>query len=214
MRLLTFLITFYAAVLLLARGTIAGYMSLPGGIIWLDILIAILFATAFGLFRGPGKGFAAGTLPIVLVGGGVFATIQLDFIESDPLAAVATAPMEATLNRAWDGHFRAIARIDSADIGVLMDTGSSLILLRYDDAIRAGVEPDLLDFNIPLTTANGRSYVASYQFSQVRIGGVVVRNVEGAIAQPGVLFNSLLGMSFIEQLSETVIRKDAMILRQ
>ena len=183
MRLLALIITIYAVGLLLARNIIAGYISLPGGIVWLDALTAILIATAFSLVW-------------------------------NPYAAVATAPLEATLNRAWDGHYRTIARIDDADIGVLVDTGASLILLRHDDALRAGVDPNLLDFNIPLTTASGRSYVAKFQFSQVRIGGVVVRNVEGAVAQPGALHNSLLGMSFLEQLSETVIRNDAMILRQ
>ena len=214
MRLLTFFIAIYAAVLFFARGTIAGYISLPGGIIWLDALIAILFAIAFGLFRGTKDNFLTGTLPILLVGAATFGAIQLNFTRSDEYAAVATAPQETTLHRAWDGQFRAIARIDNADIGVMVDTGASLILLRYDDAIRAGVDPDLLKFNIPITTANGRSFVASYQFSQVRIGGVVVRNVEGAVAAPGALHNSLLGMTFLEQLSETVIRKNAMILRQ
>jgi len=214
MRLLTLFIAIYAFALLLARDTISGYISLPGGIIWLDALTAILFTTAFGLFWGTHKGFVRGTLPILLVGFGVFGIIQIDFGNKSPYAAVATAPMEATLNRAWDGHFRTIARIDDADIGVLVDTGASLILLRYDDAIRAGVDPDMLEFNIPLTTASGRSHVAPFQFSQVRIGGVLVRNVEGAIAQPGELHTSLLGMTFIEQLTEAVIRKDAMILRQ
>ncbi|MBL1437673.1 MAG: TIGR02281 family clan AA aspartic protease [Rhodobacteraceae bacterium] len=214
MRLLTFIITIYAIGLLFARDTIAGYISLPGGIIWLDVLTAILFATAFSLLWSKGRGFAMGTIPVLLVGGGVFGATQVGVIAPAPYAAVATAPQEATLNRAWDGHFRTIARINSGDIGVLVDTGASLILLRYDDALRAGVDPTLLDFNIPLTTASGQSYVASVQFSQVRIGGVVVRNVEGAVAKPGELHNSLLGMSFLEQLTETVIRKDAMILRQ
>ncbi len=214
MRLLTLFIIFYAVVLLLTRDTIAGYVSVPGGIIWLDALIAILFATAFGLLRGAGKGFASGTIPILLVGGAVFGAIQMELIKKSPYAAVASAPLEATLNRAWDGQFRTIAKVEGADIGMMVDTGASLVFLRYDDAMRAGIDPDALDFSVPLTTANGRSFVAYYQFSQVRIGGVVVRNVAGAIAQPGALFNSLLGMSFIERLTETVIRKDAMILRQ
>lgn len=214
MRLLTLIITIYAVGLLLARDTISGYMSLPGGIIWLDALTAILFATAFSLMWSKGRSFAMGTIPVLMVGSAVFGATQIGVIAPAPYAAVATAPLEATLNRAWDGHFRTIARIDNGDIGILVDTGASLILLRYDDAIRAGVDPAVLDFNIPLTTASGRSYVASFQFSQVRIGGVVVRNVEGAVARPGELHNSLLGMSFLEQLTETVIRKDAMILRQ
>ncbi|NOR62763.1 MAG: TIGR02281 family clan AA aspartic protease [Rhodobacteraceae bacterium] len=214
MRLLTFIITVYAIGLLLARNTISGYISLPGGIVWLDVLTAILFATAFSMIWSKGKTFAMGTIPVLLVGGAVFGATQVGMIKPTPFAAVATAPLEATLNRAWDGHFRTIARIDNGDIGVLVDTGASLILLRYDDAMRAGVDPALLDFDIPLTTASGRSYVALHQFSQVRIGGVVVRNVAGAIAMPGELHNSLLGMSFLEQLTETVIRRDAMILRQ
>ena len=214
MRLLTLFITFYATVLLFTRDIIAGYISLPGGIVWLDALIAVLFATAFGLIWTAGKGFVLGTLPVFLLGGMVFGAIQMQFIKPHPYAAVATAPLEATLNRAWDGHFRTIARIDDADIGVLVDTGASLILLRYDDAIRAGVDADSLNFNIPLTTASGRSHIASFQFSQVRIGGVVAHNVRGGVAQPGALHTSLLGMSFIEQLTEAVIRKDAMILRQ
>jgi len=214
MRLLTLIITIYAVGLLLARNTISGYISLPGGIIWLDALTAILFATAFSLLWSKGKSFAMGSIPVLLVGGSVFGATQFGVIAPTQLAAVATAPQEATLNRAWDGHFRTIARIDDGDIGVLVDTGASLILLRYDDAMRAGVDPDMLNFDIPLTTASGRSYVASFQFSQVRIGGVVVRNVEGAVAMPGELHNSLLGMSFLEQLTETIIRKNAMILRQ
>ncbi len=214
MRLLSFFIIIYAGALIFARSTIAGYISLPGGIMWLDALIAVLFATGFGLLRGKDKGFVTGTLPALMFGGVVFGAIQMEFGQPDPFAAVATAPMETTLNRAWDGHFRAIAKIDSADIGVMVDTGASMILLRYDDALRAGVDPDLLDFNVPLTTAGGRSQVAYYQFSQVRIGGVVVYNVQGAIAEPGALHTSLLGMSFIEELSEVVIRKNAMILRQ
>jgi clan AA aspartic protease (TIGR02281 family) len=216
MRLLTLIITAYAVGLLLARNTIAGYISLPGGIVWLDILTAILFATAFSLVWSKGRNFAMATLPVLLVGGGVFGATQFGMVptKTTPLAAMATAPMEATLNRAWDGHFRTVAKIDGGDVGVLVDTGASLTLLRYDDAMRAGVDPASLKFNIPLTTASGRSNIALFQISQIRIGGVVVRNVEGAVARPGELHNSLLGMSFLERLSEAVIRKDEMILRQ
>jgi len=214
MRLLTLFIVIYAGGLLLARAKIAGYITLPGGVIWLDLLIALMAAFAFGLVWSRGKTLMSGGLPVLLVGASVYTAIQFDVIEPDPFAAIATAPSEATLSRAWDGHFRTIARIDSTDIGVLVDTGASLVLLRYDDAIRAGVDPSLLRFDLPLTTASGRSYIAPVQFAQVRIGGVVVYNVEGAVARPGELHNSLLGMSFLDQLKETIIRKNAMILRQ
>ena len=214
MRLLTLFIAIYAVGLLLARDKIAEYITLPGGVIWLDMMISLMACFAFGLVWSRGKSLLSGGLPVLLVGASVYTAIQFDVIEPDPFAAVATAPSEATLNRAWDGHFRTIARIDNTDIGVLVDTGASMILLRYDDAMRAGVDPSRLDFSMPLTTASGRSFIAPIQFTRVRIGGVVVYNVEGAVAQPGELHNSLLGMSFLDHLKETIIRKNEMILRQ
>ncbi|WP_316014036.1 TIGR02281 family clan AA aspartic protease [Roseobacter sp. HKCCA0434] len=120
---------------------------------------------------------------------------------------------EVMLMRAWDGHFRAVADIDDTAVGLLIDTGASLVLLRYDDARRIGLGDADLDFTRPVTTANGRSFVAPVTFDEIRIGGVVVRDVEGAVAQPNQLHTSLLGMSFIEQLSEASIRQDRIILR-
>ena len=125
----------------------------------------------------------------------------------------ASLKTEVMLMRAWDGHFRAVADVNDTPVGLLIDTGASLVLLRHDDARRVGFRDYQLDYTTPVTTANGRSFVASVIFDEIRIGGVTVRNVEGAVAQPGQLHSSLLGMSFIERLTEASIRKDRIILR-
>lgn len=129
-------------------------------------------------------------------------------------AAVAVIGKEAFINRSWDGHFRAIAQIDGADVGLMIDTGASLVLIRHDDALRIGIPLGELNFSTPLTTANGKSYVAPFVISRLQIGNLVLEDVRAAVAQEGALHSSLLGMSFLENLNETVIQRNRMILRQ
>jgi len=222
MRFLILILLAYGTGLLMLRGPISAAATLPGAIIWLDVVISVLLATACGLIlvrRSNGSAVsnsaaAATTLVTALTIMG-FIQFAAGNLSSAPIAALATtSAAEAQIDRAWDGHFRAIAQIDNVDVGLMVDTGASIVLLRYDDAMRIGINPDTLDFSIPLTTAGGRTYVAPITFETIRIGDVLVYNVKGAIAQSGSLHSSLLGMSFIEKLSETVIRSDEMIFRQ
>ncbi len=129
-------------------------------------------------------------------------------------AAVAIIGPEASIKRSWDGHFRAIAQVNGRDVGLMVDTGASLVLLRHDDALRIGIPLDELDYSTPLTTATGKSYVAKFYITDLTIGDVTLHDVRAAVAQEGALHSSLLGMSFLEKLNETVIQKDRMILRK
>lgn len=129
-------------------------------------------------------------------------------------AALAISPVETEIQRSWDGHFRAIAQVNGTDVGLLIDTGSSLVLLRNDDAIRIGISIENLDYTTPLTTASGRSYVAPLIIETLTIGDLTITGVKAAVAQPGALHSSLLGMTFLEHLEETVIRRDRLILRK
>lgn len=130
-----------------------------------------------------------------------------------PTAAVATPLGTADVPRHWDGHFRADAVINGTKIDMLVDTGASLVLLTYQDAIDAGVNAAALKFNVPILTANGRSHVATLKINKITIGGVTVHGVDAAVAEHGQLHASLLGMSFLGEIEEAVIRKDRMILR-
>jgi aspartyl protease family protein len=130
-----------------------------------------------------------------------------------PSVALATAEGEAELRRAWDGHYRAEAEVNGVRLQLMVDTGASLVLLPYETARAIGIDPQDLDYSVPVTTANGRSTVAPVRLSSIKIGPIAVFDVEAAVAHPEQLSTGLLGMSFLERLSETSFRGDRLILR-
>lgn len=130
-----------------------------------------------------------------------------------PTAALARSDGVAEVRRAWDGHFRALATVDGVELGLLIDTGASLVLLTQADAEALGLDPGALDYSLPITTANGPADVAPVRLGTVRVGDVALAEVEAAVAQPGMLRTSLLGMSFLRRLAEATFRRDVVVLR-
>ena len=131
-----------------------------------------------------------------------------------PSVALSRTEGEAELRRAWDGHYRATAKVNGIEMRMLIDTGASMVLIPYEDAANIGINPASLDFSIRVTTANGKSSVAPITLSSIKIGPIAVFDVDAAVAQPGRLKNGLLGMTFIDRLSETSFQGDRLILRQ
>ena len=94
---------------------------------------------------------------------------------------------------------------------MLVDTGASIVLLTYEDAEAAGLNPDELAFSQPVVTANGKAFVAPIRLDSVAIGVVGLSGVKAAVAERGKLHSSLLGMSFLKRLDfsqrgDTLIR--------
>lgn len=143
------------------------------------------------------------------------ATMLFDRVRGQvaPTIAVTTEPGEVELTKAWDGHFRAVTRVNGGNVAMLVDTGASLVLLSYEDAAAVGLRPETLAFTQPVTTANGRAFVAPVMLAEVAVGGVGLSGVRAAVAEEGKLATSLLGMSFLGRLAETSFRKDRLILR-
>lgn len=134
--------------------------------------------------------------------------------EQVPSVALTHTGGEAELRRAWDGHYRADAKVNGIEMRLLVDTGASMVVLPYEAASDLGIDPATLDFSVPVTTANGRSTVAPVRLASITIGQVRVANVTAAIAHPGKLKTGLLGMSFLDKMNETVFQGDRLILRQ
>lgn len=133
--------------------------------------------------------------------------------EVTPTIAIAREPGEVELRKAWDGHFRAVTRVNGNNVGMLVDTGASIVLLSFEDAEAAGLDPASLAFTQPVTTANGKAFVAPIMLDSVAVGGVGLLRVRAAVAEPGKLHSSLLGMSFLGRLQETSFRRERLILR-
>jgi len=121
---------------------------------------------------------------------------------------------EAELRRGWDGHYRADAEINGIELRMMIDTGASMVLIPYEDIAAIGIDPGRLEYSMPVTTANGRSAVAPIRLSSIKVGPIAVFDVPAAVAQPGRLKTGLLGMSFLDRLSETSFQGDRLFLRQ
>jgi aspartyl protease family protein len=104
------------------------------------------------------------------------------------------------IRKRGDGHFVARVSVDGTSVSMLVDTGASTVVLRQSDARLLGVDTRTLRYTVPVQTANGLAYAAHARLHEVAIGSISVRNVDALVAQPGVLKESLLGMSFLSRL--------------
>jgi aspartyl protease family protein len=112
------------------------------------------------------------------------------------------------------GHFSTEADINGRPIAVMIDTGATMVALSYEDAERAGIYLNDSDFTRAVSTANGVARVAPVTLSRVTIGDITVRNVPAAVAEPGRLKTSLLGMSFLSKLSRFDMRSGRLVMQE
>lgn len=112
------------------------------------------------------------------------------------------------------GHFRTEAEVNGRQIEVMVDTGATMVALSHEDAERAGIYLKRSDFTHSVNTANGVARVAPVTLDRVSIGDITVRNVPAAVAEPGRLRTSLLGMSFLGRLSRFDMRSGLLVLQE
>lgn len=113
------------------------------------------------------------------------------------------------------GQFSTDAQVNGAHISrMLVDTGATLVALSYEDAAAAGVFPSPSDFKYQVNTANGVAHVARVRLNDVRIGSLVVHDVDAVVGERGALSGSLLGMTFLSKLSKFEVGSGALTLKQ
>jgi aspartyl protease family protein len=117
-----------------------------------------------------------------------------------------TLPME-------DGHYWADAKVNSAQVHFLVDTGASVVALTKQDARRIGVNIRSAGQFARMSTANGEITVPLVTLKRIRIGNVEVTNVDAVVIEEG-LSTSLLGMSFLSQLKTWQTTPAGLVLKQ
>ena len=132
--------------------------------------------------------------------------------ETDSGTPSSGGDVELTANSG--GHFETAAEVNGNEIDVMVDTGATLVALTYEDAERAGLYLKSSDFTQGVRTANGTAKVAPVTLSSITIGDITVRNVKGAVAEPGKLHKTLLGMSFLGRLSRVEMRANSLVLHE
>lgn len=104
------------------------------------------------------------------------------------------------IRRRGDGHFVARVSVNGATATMLVDTGASTVVLSQSDAKSLGIDTRRLKYTVPVQTANGLAYAAHARLPSVAVGSINLANVDALVAQPGVLKESLLGMTFLSRL--------------
>ena len=117
------------------------------------------------------------------------------------------------LKAGQNGHFFVTAEINGRNVKVLVDTGASAVALSYEDAKDIGLHPGNLDYNIPVSTANGIAQAAGVSLDKVEIDGVRVSDVQGLVMPEGVMRGSLLGMSFLSKLKSFKVEDGVLYLK-
>ncbi|MCB1368991.1 MAG: TIGR02281 family clan AA aspartic protease [Rhodobacteraceae bacterium] len=118
------------------------------------------------------------------------------------------------LPQAWDGLYRTIAQVNSQSLGVIIDTSTPLVILTYDEAERLGLVHDGLAFTDRVAVSDRKIAAALLPFMSVRVGDLEILKVDGAIAEPGALGTSLIGLSYLSRLKAAGVIGRDMVLQQ
>lgn len=124
------------------------------------------------------------------------------------------AQASVRIRRASDGTFRVYGEIDGEVLTLGIDSGAATVVLRHSDAERAGIDVASLNYNTAFKSANGTSYLAPVRLKSVRVGALLLADVEGLVAQPGTVNESLLGISFLRRLTSYELSGEFATLRQ
>ncbi|PJI42829.1 MAG: TIGR02281 family clan AA aspartic protease [Rhizobium sp.] len=120
---------------------------------------------------------------------------------------------EVILHKSLGGHFETSVDVNGVSVPVLIDTGASAVALRYEDAMRIGIDPADLAFTQTILTANGRAMAAPVRLRQVALGPILREGIQAAVIEQGQLDQSLLGMSFLSTLGSLQMQSDELRLR-
>ena len=150
---------------------------------------------------------------------GVFALLLIGYTYRAPLMSLArpviseinpSRPLEVidpngvkslVLSRSSNGHFQVSAQIDGTDVTFIVDTGASRSVLTFRDAERAGLQPDTLNYNVPISTANGMAYEAETRIGRMEIGPFAINDMRIGVIREGQLNTSLLGLDVLDRFA-------------
>ena len=112
------------------------------------------------------------------------------------------------------GHYQTEAEINNRMVPALVDTGATLIALRYEDARSMGLVTSADKFDVRVRTANGEGRAKRVTLRSVTVGTITVRDVEALVTEQGALATNLLGMSFLKRLARFEVQRGQLVLER
>ena len=116
------------------------------------------------------------------------------------------------VQRGRGGEFALQARINGVPAPMVVDTGATSVVLTYETAKAAGLPLELLDYDVDVETAGGRTKAARLTLDRLAIGKLVERSVPALVVPHGTMKTNLLGMTFLDRLERWEVRADRLML--
>lgn len=112
------------------------------------------------------------------------------------------------------GHYVTDVDFNGRRMRAIVDTGATLIALRYEDARALGLVTPSDRFDMRVSTANGTARAKRVQLRSVRLGSIQIENVDAMVLDEGALGQNLLGMSFLRRLARFEFKKGVLELER
>jgi aspartyl protease family protein len=132
---------------------------------------------------------------------------------SDLLRQRAKPGRAVQVARGQSGEFGLRAKINGVAAAMVVDTGATSVVLTYETAKAAGLPLELLEYDVDVQTAGGRTKAARLTLDRLAIGRLVERSVPALVVPRGQMKTNLLGMSFLDRLESWEVRADILMLR-
>jgi aspartyl protease family protein len=142
---------------------------------------------------------------------------------SAPIAANSVKPVETVetlvgrkvrLSADPNGHFLADFKLNGRSISAMVDTGATLVAINRSTARRIGINLNPADFRYQVATANGNTKAAGVIIDNLQIGRIAVGKVQAVVLEDDALSGTLIGMSFLKQLSKFQVENGSLLLVQ
>lgn len=98
------------------------------------------------------------------------------------------------------GLFKTVGSINGFTVDFLVDTGASVVAINSTIAKRLGIQYKLKGKETLVATASGKAIAYSVSLDQVKVGELMLRNIEGVVIEGNDPTTPLLGMSYLGRL--------------
>jgi aspartyl protease family protein len=122
-------------------------------------------------------------------------TIGIGQLYGGPATAGRTS-VTVTVNS--QGAFMSLGSINGHPVNFIIDTGATMVVISGEQADQMGVAWRSAPIGVA-STANGPVQFHLVKLNQVKLGDIVLNNVDCAVQQTGLGSNALLGQSFLNR---------------
>ncbi|GAD54871.1 retropepsin-like aspartic protease family protein [Limimaricola cinnabarinus] len=143
----------------------------------------------------------------VIAAAGLWSDIRDDVVPRQTM--IGTQGIEVP--QARDGHYYLTLDINGTPIDFVVDTGATDMVLGREDARRAGIDPEALNYLGSAVTANGTVRTARVTLDSVALGAIEDEGLS-AVVTDGDLAGSLLGMGYLRLFGRIEIEGGKLIL--